>query len=135
MLNLLSLHSGDNRIFFYQGSSISVDVYEDIVLRFAHSDFNGNFELNWFYVYRSTNTYYYDAPPFEFRFEINTPFPYHAELHITTTRFDYQGEYFINYHGHLWPNFIITVNSMYTVIATLTIIIFMTCLAITSIML
>ncbi len=140
VLNLLSLHSGNGRIFFYQGSSISVDVYEDIVLRFAHSDFNGNFELNWFNVYGSSTNFdtppsaflfeiILNEPPFEFRFEINTPFPYHAELHIIRTRFDYQGEYFINYHGRLWPNFIITVNGMYTVIATLTIIIFM-CLAI-----
>ncbi len=55
---------------------------------------------------------YYD-PPFvnKFRFEINTPFPFHGELHINRTQFDYIGEYFLLYDfSTLRPNFIISVN-------------------------
>ena len=37
---LLSLHSGIFHIFFYQGSLATADVHENIVLRFAHADFN-----------------------------------------------------------------------------------------------
>ncbi|XP_064385364.1 uncharacterized protein LOC135334155 isoform X9 [Halichondria panicea] len=99
------LHPNGNYIFFYNDTSISVDIYEDIVLRFAHS---GNFEFNWFQLF--TNEY--NRAPFNFRFEINTPFPYHAELHIARTRFNYAGEYFIYYNSHLWPNIIIDVNAL-----------------------
>ena len=56
----------------------------------------------------------YYLPPFEYRFEINTPIPYHAEIHINRTLFDYEGEYFIIYqYTHLRPNFVINVNGMY----------------------
>ncbi len=112
LLCLLIPHSDNDHIFFYQGASATVDVGEDIVLRFAHGDFVDNLRGDRFYVHPE-NYNYRQQPSFEYRFETNTPFPYHAELHINRTRFDYEGEYFINYNYNyqLRPNFVIDVNS------------------------
>ena len=66
-----------------------------------------------------TDTYnYYEQPSFEYRFKTNTPFSYHAELHINRTQFDYEGEYFISYDYRylLRPNFVIDVNSKLCII-------------------
>ena len=59
--------------------------------------------------------YYEYPPPFAFRVEQNTPFPYHAELHINRTQFNYEGEYFLSYNNYynLHPSFIIDVNGKY----------------------
>ena len=101
-----SFHADYFHIFFYQGASATADLYDDIVLRFAHGKATSLYRDR-FQVY--ANGYY--PPPFEFRFEINTPFPFHAELHINRTQFDYEGEYLIFYdHVYLCPNFIINVN-------------------------
>ncbi len=118
---LLSLHSDPYHIFFYQGTSATADVHEDIVLRFAHVGFNSGFNdirdyrFYLFYEPDDNNYYYYyrQQPSFEYRFKTNTPFPYHAELHINRTQFDYEGEYYIaiNYYNTLRPNFVINVNS------------------------
>ncbi len=109
---MLSLYSDPYHIFFNQGSSATADINEDIVLRFAHGDFT---ELNylhgyWFEVHFIDR---YGRTPFDFRFNTNTPFPYHAELHINRAQFDYEGEYFISYdyRYRLWPNFVININS------------------------
>ncbi len=117
-----SLYSDPFHIFFYQGSSATADVHEDIVLRFAHAGFNSGFvddfhDGNQFYVHFA-DRYYYDQPSFEYHFKTNTPFPYHAELHINRTRFDYEGEYSIsyNYNYLLRPNFVIDVNSKLCII-------------------
>ncbi len=111
----LSLHSDGVYIFFYQGASATADVHEDIVLRFAHDDlYDSQFSNfgNRFYVFNAADRY--SEVPFEYRFETNTPFPYHAELHINRTRFDYEGEYFIAYDYYsLRPHFIIDVNGKF----------------------
>ncbi len=109
---LLSFHLDFVYIFFYQGASATVDVHEDILFRFAHADLYPGFindaDSNRFYVETSG----YSTPPFEFRFETNTPFPYHAELHINGTRFDYEGEYLISYkYSNIREQFFIDVNS------------------------
>ena len=111
-----SLYSDPFHIFFYQGSSATADVHEDIVLRFAHAGFNrgfvDDFRGNPFIVHFADSNYY-DQPFFEYGFKTNTPLPYHAELHINRTRFDYEGEYSISYSYSylLRPNFVIDVNS------------------------
>ncbi len=117
---LLSFHSDPYHIFFYQGSSATADVHEDIVLRFAHAGFNRGFnefirDYRFYLFYEPDDNYYYyrQQPSFEYSFKINTPFPYHAELHINRTQFDYEGEYFIlyRYPNQLRSNFVINVNS------------------------
>ncbi len=95
------------QIFYYQGASATADVYENIVLRFAHGNFSGTFDNDRFLVQASA----YDQAAFEYRFEINTPFLYHSELHINRARFDYEGEYVISYDSvFLQPSFVINVN-------------------------
>ncbi len=117
---MFSFHSDPYHIFFYQGASATAGVHEDIVLRFAHTGFNSGFVDDFrgdqFYVHFADR--YFDQLPFEYRFKINTPFPYHAELHINRTRFNYEGEYFItyNYNYLLRPNFVIDVNSKLCII-------------------
>ncbi len=112
---LVSLHSDYFYIFFYQGSSATADVHEDIVLRFAHDDLYDSQFANFgnrFYVLNAADRY--NEVPFDYHFEINTPFPYHAELHINRTQFDYEGEYFIAYDYYsLGPHFIIDVNGKF----------------------
>ncbi len=122
---MLSSHSDDFYIFFYEGASATGDVGEDIVLRFAHSDLfgavNGGFRfqvsipIDDYYPYGGFGFDYGYPPPFAFRVELNTPFPYHAELHINRTQFNYEGEYFLSYHYfyNLRPSFIIDVNGKY----------------------
>ncbi len=101
---------------FYQGVSATGDVHENIVLRFAHGNFDDYYNEpprdDRFHV-SSTTGRYYDQPPFEYRFKTNTPFPYHTELHINRTQFDYEGEYSIiyDYYYNLRPSFTINVNS------------------------
>ncbi len=113
---LLSFHSDPYHIFFYQGASATADVHEDIVHRFAHAGFNNGFNDiirdYRFYLFYEHDNIYYEAS-FEYGFKTNTPLPYHAELHITRTRLDYEGEYFITYNRYtpLWPKFLINVNS------------------------
>ncbi len=98
-------------IFFYEGPSATADLYDDIVLRFAHSNFYGR-RVNRETFHVSTNGY--SKAHFDTQFEVNTSFPFHAELHINRTRFDYEGEYRILYeYSSLRPNFIISVNSKY----------------------
>ncbi len=105
-----------NHIFFYEGPSATADLYDDLVLRFAHSNFGSRNErvtsINKDRFQVSTNEY--RNAHFDTQFEVNTPFPFHAELHINRTRFDYEGEYRILYEYYsLRPNFIISVNSKY----------------------
>ena len=115
LLCLLSLYSDAFHLFFYQGTPATADVGEDIVLRFAHGDFSDRFIEE----FRSDRLDVHCAdpcgnPPFEYHFETNTPFPYHAELHINRTQFNYEGEYYISYYDddhRLRPNFIINVIS------------------------
>ncbi len=85
-------------------------MYENVVLRFAHTDIvDADARGDYFHVLTADR--YYDQPPFEYRFKTNTPFPYHAELHINRTRFDYEGEYIIIYDRYrLQPKFTIDVN-------------------------
>ncbi len=111
---MLSLYSDAFRIFFYQGSSATADVHEDIVLRFAHTGFTTDF----FYDLRGNRFNLFHEPDvqlatFEYHFEINTLFPHHVELHINRIQFDYEGEYSIVYDFsfQLRPNFVINVNS------------------------
>ncbi len=113
LISLRSIRADTFYIFFYEGLSATADIYDDIVVRFAHGDFYSNtIHSDRFRVYADG---YYD-PPFEFRVELNTPFPYHGELHINRTQFNYEGEYFLsyffsyNYNYRLRPNFIIDVN-------------------------
>ncbi len=106
---MLSLHSDAYYIFYYQGGSATGDVYENVVLRFAHTDTDARGD--YFHVLTADR---YDYPPFEYSFKINTPFPYHAELHINRTRFDYEGKYIITYTRYqLQPKFTINVNSKF----------------------
>ncbi len=71
--------------------------------------------INEYYPYGGLGYYYGYLPPFEFRVELNTPFPYHAELHINRTQFNYEGEYFLSYNNfyNLYPSFLIDVNGKY----------------------
>ncbi len=114
---MLSLHLDDYYIFYYQGGSAIGDLYDNVVLRFAHTDVEGTFDADarddYFHVF--VDRYY--NPPFEYSVETNTPFPYHAELHINRTRFDYEGEYFItyDYRYRLQPKFTINVNSKFCI--------------------
>ncbi len=105
---MLSLYSDRFRVFFYQGSSATADVHEDIVLRFAHTsvDLRGDR----FNVFHEPDV---QLATFEYHFETNTLFPHHAELHINRIQFDYEGEYSIVYdfRFQLRPNFVINVNS------------------------
>ncbi len=122
---MIYLHADTFRIFFYEGPSATRDLGEDIVLRFAHSDlklygfrFQVSTAINEYYPpYGGWFGYYYGySPPFAFRVELNTPFPYHAELHINRTQFDYEGEYVLLYEPFfltLYPSFIIDVNGKY----------------------
>ncbi len=111
---MLSLYSDAYYIFYYQGGSATGDLYENIVLRFAHTDISGAFDADArggdFRVLVDRNS----PEPFEYSVEINTPFPYHAELHINRTRFDYEGKYIIIYNGNqLQPKFTINVNGKF----------------------
>ncbi len=55
------------------------DLYDNFVLRFAHTDFgNADARGDQFHVFTDR----YDGATFEYSFETNTPFPYHSELHI-----------------------------------------------------
>ncbi len=111
LLHFAFFPSDSFHTFFYQGVSATADEYDDLVLSFAHGEFYGAaIERQLFEMY--ADEYY--LPPFEYRFEINTPIPYHAEIHINRTLFDYGGEYFITYrYTHLRPNFVINVNGTY----------------------
>ena len=123
---MLSSHSDPFYIFFYEGASATGDIGEDIVVRFAHSDLFGvvNYGFGFqvvipsdddYYPYGEAYYYYGYPPPFAFRVELNTPFPYHAELHINRTQFNYEGEYFLSYNNYynLRPSFTIDVNGKY----------------------
>ncbi len=120
----MSFHSDPYHIFFYQGASARAGVHEDIVLRFAHASFNSGFVdgFRGSYVHFA-DRYYYDQPLnfVEYGFKANTPLPYHAELHINRTQFDYEGEYSIiyNYNYLLRPNFVIDVNSKLCIIMSM----------------
>ncbi len=126
---MLSLHSDAYYIFLSIQMLITsfttkeaplrgMHVYENVVLRFAHTDFvDADAHGDYFHVLTDR----YDYPRFEYSFKINTPFPYHAELHINRTRFDYEGEYFITYdYGYngyqLQPKFTIDVNSKFCMV-------------------
>ena len=106
-----TLHSDAYYIFYYQGGSATGDLYDNFVLRFAHTDIEGTARGDQFRVVTDG----YDRAPFEYSVETNTPFPYHAELHINRTRFDYEGEYIIiyNYRYQLQPKFTIDVNGKF----------------------
>ncbi len=113
---MFSLHLDGYHIYFYEGLSATVDVGEDIVVRFAIGDVDGggfNLRYSWFNVYYTAGNYRYLSQVYISEIKINTPFPYHAELHIKKTRFSYEGEYFIAIPSInlLHPNFIINVNS------------------------
>lgn len=121
MICFLSNHADGYRIYFYEGSTATVDADEDIILRFAYDDsVNNGYGVRGWQLFTkseiSRNLYQvvYDFPS---SFKINTSFPYHAELHIKNTQFNYEGEYFLliidndaSYHL-LRPNFLIDVNS------------------------
>ncbi len=105
---MLSLHSDPYYIFFYQGDSATVDLYDNYVLRFAHSVDVARGVPFW------VLTDGYIPAPFEYSVKINTPLPYHSELHINRIRSDYEGKYIIIYDhvssDQLQPRFTINVN-------------------------
>ncbi len=106
------LLSDRRHIFFFQGASVTVNINEEHVLRFAHADFDIGIRDK-FYVYRILFPDGYYTAPFEYRFEMKTPLPYHAELHINVDHVDYEGKYFISQKRgkfRLRPNFVIYVN-------------------------
>ncbi len=100
---------------------------ENVVLRFAHTDIAGTFDADargdQFRVFTGQywSSHEYRTAGFAYSFKINTPFPYHAELHINRIRFYYEREYYIIYdgdyffefpHGYqLHPQFTINVNN------------------------
>ncbi len=111
MISLPSIRADAYHNFFYEGTFATADIYDDIVVRFAHGDFFSTTIYSDRFLVNADG--YYD-PPFEFSFEVNTPFPFHGELRINRTQFDYKGEYFLLYDfSALRPNFIINVNGKY----------------------
>ena len=103
-------------VFFYEGTSIEVDLHDSVVIPFAHNyDYITDPEyLTAHYSLRE----FFNPPPFEFTTNVSRSNPFIVEFHIFNLQFSDSGTYRVSIYGFLSiaGGFNLTVRGKYSVL-------------------
>lgn len=102
-------YTGGVFIYYFNGASTNVAMFNDTIVTFVHSDLFGrspsHFEAEKYRVFKRNSL----PPIFDYEFKIIGP--YMVELHINNTLPSFAGTYLIQYeYSQFYPWFIINVN-------------------------